>query len=601
MIGKKTLSIDNGKFEYKNVQKNNVLKRLKPKVKLLTDFYLFDTETGIRKKNGHIQWCLNARPESFIFGVVYGFNFQKVIYSVDDFKKEFRHPRYNKKKVFAHNATYDLGVLYGNIFDLDPNAIFNGKFICATNGVCVFADSMNIFSTSVKTLGKLLGIEKPDLGNDKMISKEVGTEEINRCVTDCQIVWESLYRIFEDSGDIKITQASLSMSYFRRFHQLFDIEHNKLTSNFWDSYFGGRCEAFKIGKTWSKVIDVNSMYPYAMKNCVFPNPKFFKSEMNVSINRLKKIMFLYEGLAYCEIYHHKKWLGFLPLKHSGKLMFPIGSFSGCWNFLELRFALEHEAIEIVCISKVVYSDRMESPFKNYVETLFDKRLKSNDEFEKFRIKIFMNSLYGKFAQRINEETIYIKDYEKQFDEIDQYRRDGKLIKMQLFNMKRKDCMLVVKPLKKIDSSFSIPSFASYITSFARVMLLKKLIELEKYKPVYCDTDSIFYEIDTGFESEKKLGGWKLENKIVTEIRGLKNYKFIDKEKSEKIIHRIKGVPKDAKKIGKNSYVYENLVKPKEALRRNLLSGVLIERKKEIKNVYDKRIVEKNGETKPIEL
>ena len=55
------------------------LHRLNRKNKLLNDFYVFDTETkGLR-----------AKPDAFIFGVVYGWDYQKVIYSVKDFIKEF--------------------------------------------------------------------------------------------------------------------------------------------------------------------------------------------------------------------------------------------------------------------------------------------------------------------------------------------------------------------------------------------------------------------------------------------------------------------------------------------------------------------------------
>ncbi len=126
---------------------NSILYRLKPAKKLKLDFFVFDTETrGLRGKS-----------DAFIFGVVYGYNYKNVIYTVDDFKKEFLKPMYKDKKVFAHNAEYDLGVIYDNIYAFDPKAIFNGKFICATNGNCLFADSGNIFpKTSVEKLGKML-------------------------------------------------------------------------------------------------------------------------------------------------------------------------------------------------------------------------------------------------------------------------------------------------------------------------------------------------------------------------------------------------------------------------------------------------------------
>ena len=91
------------------------LSMLKPKEKFFhNDFFVWDTETtGFRLDNT----CV------LIFGVVYGWNYKKVIYSKEDFIKEFEHERYKKKKVFAHNAEFDLNVLYDNIYNFDKSAI----------------------------------------------------------------------------------------------------------------------------------------------------------------------------------------------------------------------------------------------------------------------------------------------------------------------------------------------------------------------------------------------------------------------------------------------------------------------------------------------
>ena len=212
----------------------------------------------------------------------------------------------------------------------------------------------------------------------------------------------------------------------------------------------------------------------------------------------------------------------------------------------------------------------------------------------------MNSLYGKFAQRIDEETIYIRNVEKEMDFIQECQRKNKFIKLQMFNHERLDAFLIKKSSKNINLSYSIPSFASYITSFSRVHLLKKLLQLKNNGVVYCDTDSVFFEIDTSDADSKELGGWKIEAKIITEIRGLKNYKYIDPQTLKEKL-RLKGVPKNAVQTSENSFEYTNLMKPKEALRRNRDSGVLTKRTKTILGLYTKRIVLPDGNTKPIIL
>lgn len=589
------------------------LYRLTPKVRILTDFYVFDTETGERFKDGSIQWHLNGRPESFQFGVIYGHNFSKVIHSVEDFKKELLDPRYKGKKVFAHNAEYDLNTIYGNIYSFDPTAIFNGKFICATNGNCIFADSSNIFGKiKLAQVGKMLGIEKPGLGDDTLFSPYgIGASEINRCTVDCEIVYEGLIQIFQAAGDIKITQAALSMTYYRRFHQPFNIDYNENTTYFFDSYYGGRTEAFKLGSTFASVIDVNSMYPYAMRTIDFPNPKLFKNEINPNLKYvLNQILPNYEGLIYATVNHKDEPYGYLPYKSCDKqtgkkLLFPVGRFSGCWNFNEIRFAMERGVIEIEKITRVVYAPRMETPFKQFVDVLYAERLQADlkgNEFEKYRVKIFMNSLYGKFAQRIDEESIYLDDINKQYEYIRECQANGSFKKLVMFNKERNDAFLILKSARSFTISYSIPSFASYITSFCRVLLLEKMLELHTRKVVYCDTDSIFFEVNDGIESDSALGAWKVEDKVITEIHGLKNYKYIDLKKDKtKIIHRIKGIPVKAELVAPNTFEYTNLLKTKESLRRKMEPGVLIKRIKKISGEYTKREVLENGETKPIKI
>lgn len=593
-----------------------ILRRLRPKVKLLKDFYVFDTETGEVEKDGWIQWKLSARPESFRFGVIYGYNYERTIYSREEFHQVLLEERFKNKYVFAHYLEYDLDTLYGSVYNVDKKALYRGStLIKATNGNCYFVDSMNIFvGQGVESIGLSLGIKKPDLGDKNMRSFGIGPNELNRCSTDCRIVWDALFRSFEFAGDIKITQASLSMTYYRRYHQPYDIHHNQNVKYFWDSYYGGRCEAFKIGKTHASMIDINSTYPDAMKKCIFPNPKFLRVEENVDTKYfINNILPHFEGCVYADVLHKEHWLGHLPVKMDGKLMFPIGNISGCWNFNEFRYVLETGVIDIKSIKRIVYSEPMVSPFITYIDTLFELKYKAElagDDFWRDLYKRYANSLYGKFAQRIEEETQYIEDIQKQWDIIEQYRRDGKFIRLDMFNQDRLDAYLVTKSSQSFNISYSIPSFASYITSYSRVQLLDKLRKMENNVPVYCDTDSIAFEIDDGtIESSKALGEWKLEKKVITEICGLKNYKFEFVNNKGELIkkHRLKGVPEknrhnaldsQGKEIA-NEYEYFNLIKTKEALRRNMKPGKLIRRTKTISGKYTKRIVFSDGTTKPI--
>ena len=578
--------------------KKEILYRLHDRKKLLTDFYVFDTETIERRADGKIKYTLRGRPENFAFGVIYGHNFTKVIHTVEEFKEEFKHDRYKKKKIFAHNATYDIGTIYGDIFELDPEALFNGsQFICCTNGNTTFCDSLNIFRTSVSVLGETMGKEKLTISYNW--KNKVTDKDINYCIRDCEIIYDALCDIFNEVGDIKITQASLSMAYYRRYFQPFNIEKNKHCDLFWNSYFGGRTEAFKIGKTHSKVIDVNSMYPFIMKSIKFPNPRNLKKIDFISVKNFQsRILNNFEGCIHCDVEHKEHYIGFLTVKKDGKLIFPIGNFSGWWNFNELRFAVNKGVVKIKKIHCVTYSEPMESIFTDYINSLYRRRLKTNNEFEKFRLKIFLNSLYGKFAQRVKNEEVYLNDVNKHYDQILQAKKDKTFISLRMFNDQRPDGFLITTSKNPRNLSHSIPSFSSYITSGSRVLLLEKMLEFSKYGLTYCDTDSIFFEVmPIDFTDSLQLGGWKLENKIVTEIKGLKNYRYTENNEEKR---KLKGVPKNAVEVEKNIFKFHNLVKAKEGLIRNLDMNVKIERSKTISNKYDKRIVNES-ETKPIKL
>jgi len=94
----------------------------------------------------------------------------------------------------------------------------------------------------------------------------------------------------------------------------------------------------------------------------------------------------------------------------------------------------------------------------------------------------------------------------------------------------------------------------------------------------------------------------LENKRISRIDGLKNYRYKYKKDGKWIIkRRLKGVPENATEVEKHLYRYTNLTKTRESMRRGLEPGTPTERSKRIKGTYTKRVVLKNGKTKPIKL
>lgn len=583
-----------------------ILKKVFLKVnieKIKYNFFVFDTETT----------CLEPQPKNFVFGVLYGFSFHKVIYSVEDFKTEFQKPMYRNKTIFAHNAEFDLLTIYGNIYkNLDNAAIFNGKFISCEKDNVTFADSMNIYPTSVKNIGKMIDLEKLDnfkISGEQLEKTNITEQDINYCKRDCEIVFKALLRIFENIGCIKLTLPSLSMINFRSNYLEKDLYFSKLVDEFFQSYYGGRTEAFFIGQVNGKVYDINSMYPYVMKTMKFPDIQGLKKEFNVTVKFLLYCLKHYEGLAKVQVKHKSSFFGYLPCKtkvnNFEKLVFPVGTFETTVNFNELRFAYESGIIEILKVHYVVYSNPVESPFKQFIEDNYQLRVKSTNDLDRLIYKLIMNSLYGKFGQKEKYKTTYYKNIP--YDLIREHQDKNKFCEVKTFNKNRLDCYLITENPSQKNSYYAIPTYASYITSEARLLLLKNLLVNEKNSVLYCDTDSIFIGNPDGLfcgSVSDSLGDFKLECKTITQIRGLKNYTYQDE--NGKIFDVIKGISKNSRQSvdplsGQTTFTTRKYYKTKQAIQQDKEAGQGYQIKKVLKNDYDKRLVLPSGHTLPLSL
>lgn len=554
------------------------------------DFIVIDIETQ----------GLNATSKAFLFGVAYGYKIYEVFFSVKDMENYLLNC--GKKYVFAHNGgKYDYLAIFGNLIKrFNTNVLYNdSRFISFKHEKTTFADSLNLLPLSVKKIGESIGLHKleTDIQLIKGNVKDISQDMIYYCKIDCKIVYKALLQLFETAGTIKITLAGLSLNYFRNYYMHTDILYNDLSIEFFKSYSGGRCEAFKIGKTNSYKYDINSMYPYVMKTCNFPNPANLKMIKNCTIDFALKKIEKFEGLIYCELIHKKHYFGFLPVKINNKLIFPIGKITGHFNFNEIRFALKHKIIDLIDIKYLIYSIDKINPFIDFINDNYNKRIQGG-EADKLIYKLFLNSLYGKFAQKIETEKIYFDNYRQMLDITDTLKGKNYTIEPQNKNSTY-GYIVIKKPETETYLNNTIPVFSSYITSEARILLLSKMLKYQKNIITYTDTDSIFVEKPENIENSTEIGHFKLEKSKVTHIYGLKNYK----EKTEKkTIHKIKGIPKNALKKGQNTYTYTTIAAPKTAIIQGIEAGQPIEITKRIKGLYEKRIILKDKtNTKPIKL
>ena len=194
-------------------------------------------------------------------------------------------------------------------------------------------------------------------------------------------------------------------------------------------------------------------------------------------------------------------------------------------------------------------------FKTVIEKLNafkEKASRENNVVDRTNVKLIMNSIYGKFAQR-NEEIIDVK--ESKHNDVDTIYRikefGGLEVKSRIWQSKE----YILE--RNILSQYSFPLISSVVTSNARMYLWKFIDEIGIQNIAYVDTDSIITNLTgkhilDGYTHSHEMGKWKFEGQTKNFIiNGLKDYVFGDD-----VV--IKGVPKKAKKLSDNSYKYETI-------------------------------------------
>ncbi|MFP4042871.1 MAG: DNA polymerase, partial [Bacteroidales bacterium] len=338
-------------------------------------------------------------------------------------------------------------------------------------------------------------------------------------------------------------------------------------------------------------------YPSVMIDTDFPNPNTLRQN---SLNTMHYIN-NYEGISYVNItcpdnIHYPV----LPYRDDDKkkVVFPTGNITGWYCHNEIRYAVEQGYI-VNEVYKTQYFTETCAPFKNFIEELYDKRLQYKSEGSKMELvaKLFMNSLYGKFAQK--------------FLDMDNWQHEKTVTEKELQKSKhieRKGCFIRLVQDNK-PSHFCIPIWSCYVTAKGRIKMHKAIKE---NNPVYCDTDSLITK--NKLEESNKLGALKMEMKVKEGIIVKpKFYALISQEDEDYV--KIKGLGRRISylcfsdfvskynksikeynelgvKIKGTKVFYDKFMKFKEALRRDFMPNEIQDISKEFSLEDDKRKWEK---------
>lgn len=438
--------------------------------------------------------------------------------------------------LFAHNTAFDFRVLKG--FSTLPKRgwkmrrpIFDhGKFIVTWRrgkSTLTFSDTMNYFPTSLKVLGESIGETK--------ITMPVGEADIEDwvayCWQDVKVIERTIlaFRSFletEDLGSWGVTAARQAMNaYTHRFmkHKILIHDVDGASALELACYHGGRVEAFRLGKLdWGKTIklDVNSMYPYVMATEQYPRA-LMEYIQDMGPKELLRYVRDFSVLGHCYIHTDKP---VYPLYIEDKLCFPVGYFHCYLTHPEIEYAIQQG--HLIKLIEGYYYEKAPL-FTEYVEYFYGQRKKwaaeGNATFSVF-CKMLLNSLYGKFGQRVPEsKTIGVADPDKMaINEVYDVETSESWREITIGG-------LVYREGERTLSFNSFPAISATVTGYARLYLWKLIEYVGCENLAYVDTDSLLVswkgvEAIRNLLDEKQLGALKVEAVAETAIiKGLKDY------------------------------------------------------------------------------
>ncbi|XP_050217566.1 DNA polymerase-like [Mercurialis annua] len=362
-------------------------------------------------------------------------------------------------------------------------------------------DSLTILPNSLKVLAKSLC---PHLGTKGEIQHDALTLE--NLMENREIILEYMKQDIRLLGGVMVKAQSLLYSLYKLdivscltlsvislkiFHmKYYDFAHFPIhipSSNedtfIRRAYYGGHAETYIPRGQNLYYYDVNSLYPYIMKNYPMPG-----------------------GVPI--------WHGNLKNEEldGDRLLFPTGEFVGVYYSEELLFA--RELGYMIRPLRGYLFEKKDSPFDSFVTDIYNERLnakKRGDNAMTYCYKILLNSLYGRFG--INPETTITEVCEK--------NRYTSLIKKKKLMEAHKlsDIYYIVKYLENTfysdENDYQPPRISAVhlsaaITACSRIYMYKYISRPDCY---YTDTDSTILGSPLPDEdiSSNELGG-KGDNK-----------------------------------------------------------------------------------------
>jgi DNA polymerase elongation subunit (family B) len=161
-------------------------------------------------------------------------------------------------------------------------------------------------------------------------------------------------------------------------------------------YYGGHADAYIPKGANLYYYDVNSLYPFIMKEYPMPSGKPVWAS-NLGGMGLDSLYGFIEAYVECPESIVRPFLPYQQVKDP-TLLFPTGEWIGVYYTEEFKYA-KRLGYTVIPIKGYLFQKR-ETPFKDYVGSLFERRLQAKEdgnEAMSLLYKLVMNSLYGRFG------------------------------------------------------------------------------------------------------------------------------------------------------------------------------------------------------------
>lgn len=428
--------------------------------------------------------------------------------------------------VYAHNGgKFDFHYMLEYLEPFDEVMIINGRLAKFHIGICEFRDSYNIIPVPLADYQKTkidYGIFEPE---ERI--KPKNREKIRSYLRDdCRFLFELVSKFIERFG-VQMTQAGASM---RQWQKISGLKPPKSDADYYNEfypyYYGGRCECHEVGLVDEPFegVDLNSAYPRAMVEKHPYHLDFTTVEGDPELSREET------GPAFFKVKAVAR--GAFPYRDVDEsLWYPTDNESRIYHITgwELLAAQDTGTVEDLEILECRYFETLVS-FSDYVYYFYNERKiakKNGDKANTLFGKLFMNSLYGKFAMNpdeFSEFTIFEPELVGFLDDANTEKWAEYKDKTFTFAGELGPFVLGRADLDEDQKRFYNLATAASITGWVRAHLWRAAQVCDGL--IYMDTDSITARHIGPLEIGPELGQWEIEGRYVRgAVAGKKLYAF----------------------------------------------------------------------------